>query len=93
MKTTTTNNNNTVDICDTESIRSSWFAVEQGIHQGWVLAPLLFNIFFAAFINVAYTRFKPDKGFMDALVHLRRITGAGVRGGATDGEPALLTLL
>ena len=83
----------TVDICDTSSIRSSWFAVEQSSRQGWVLAPLIFNIFFAAFINVAYTRFKPDKGFMDALVHLRRIAGAGVRGGATGGEPALLTLL
>ena len=83
----------TVDICDTSSIRGGWFAVEQGIRQGWVLAPLLFNIFFAAFMNVAYTRFKPDKDLMDALVHLRKRIGAGGRGGATDGEPALLTLL
>ena len=67
----------TVDICDTESIRYGWFAVEQGIRQGCVLASLVFNIFFAAFINVAYTRFKPDKDFMDALVHLRKRTGVG----------------
>ena len=30
--------------------------------------PLLFNIFFAAVINVAATRFKADKGIMDALI-------------------------
>ena len=64
----------TVYICDKESIRGGWFAVEQGIRQGWVLAHLLFNIFFVAFINVAYTRFKANKDFMDALVHLRKNT-------------------
>ena len=42
-----------------------------------MLAPLLINIFFAAVINVAYTRFKGDKGIMDALVHLRKKKGAG----------------
>ena len=36
-----------------------------------MLAPLLFNIFFAAVINVAYKHFKVDKDNMDALVHLR----------------------
>ena len=36
------------------------FAVEQGLHQGRVLAPLLINIF-AAVMNVARTRFKADK--------------------------------
>ena len=80
----------TVDICDTESTRGGWFAVEQDIRQGWVLAPLLFNTFFAAFINnVAYTRFKPDKYFMDALVHLRKRTGAGGGEGeqSTESQP------
>ena len=42
-----------------------------------MLAPLLINIFFAAVINVAYTRFKGDKGIMAALVHLRKKKGAG----------------
>ena len=51
------------------------FAVEQGPRQGSVLALLLFNILFAAFINVAYTRFEVDKDTIDALVHLRKNRG------------------
>ena len=45
-----------------------------------MVAPLLFNIFFAAVTNVAYTHFKGDNNIMDALVHLRKTTGARVRG-------------
>ena len=67
--------------------------MEQSLRQGWMLAPLLFNIFFAVVINVVYTRFKAYKGMMDALVHLRKKTGAGERGGAVSGEPVLETSL
>ena len=56
--------------------------MEQGLRQGCVLALLLFNIFFAAVINLASTRFKADKGIMDALVHLRKKRGAGGAGGS-----------
>ena len=63
-----------------DRVCSRWFAVEQSLRQGCVLAPLLFNIFFAAVINVASTRFKADKGIMDALVHLKEKRGAKGRG-------------
>ena len=59
-----------------DRVCSRWFAVEQGLRQGCVLAPLLFNVFFAAVINVASTRFKADKSIMDTLVHLRKKRGA-----------------
>ena len=36
-----------------DGVCSGWFAVEQGVRQGCVVVPLLFNIFFAAVINVA----------------------------------------
>ena len=58
-----------------------------------MLAPVLFNILFAAVINVASTRFKADKGIMDALVHLTKKRGAGGRGEANAGESALATPL
>ena len=46
---------------------SKWFAVEQGLRQGYVLTLLLFNIFFVTIIKVTSTRFKADKGIINAL--------------------------
>ena len=65
-----------------DRVCSGWFAVEQGLRQGYVLAPLLFNIF-TAIINVAPARFKADKDIMEAWIHLRKKRGAGWR--ATAG--------
>ena len=73
-----------------DRVCSGWFAVEQGLRHGCVLAPLLFHIFFAAVINVASRRLKVNRGIMDALVHLRKKKGAG---GTTAGEPVLATPL
>ena len=67
--------------------------MQQGLRQGCVLAHFLFNIFFAAVIKVASTRFRADEGIMDALVHLRKKRGAGGRGEATAGESVLATPL
>ena len=39
-----------------DRVYSGWYTVEQGPRQGFVFAPLLFNIFFVAVINGTYTR-------------------------------------
>ena len=77
-----------------DRVCSRWFAVEQGLSQGHVPAPLLFNIFFAAVMSVTSTRFKVDKCLMDALVHLRKKREAGGAGGnkcqrVSPGDAAL----
>ena len=76
-----------------DSVCSGWFAGKQGLREGFVLAPLLFNIFFAAVIDVASARFKADKSIMDALVHLRKKRRAGGRGEETVEESVLVTPL
>ena len=76
-----------------DRVSSGWFAVEQGLRQRYVLALLLFKIFFAAVINVACTRFKVNEDTMNALMHLRKNMGVGGRGEATAGEPVLMTSL
>ena len=76
-----------------DRVCSRKFAVEQGLRQGCVLAPLLFKMFFAAVINVASTRLKADEGIMDDLVHLSKKRGAGGREEATAGESVLVTPL
>ena len=50
---------------------SEWFEVAQGLRQGCVFSPLLFNVFFAAILFVALERFSKDAGVLVDLIHLQ----------------------
>ena len=53
-----------------DGVCSDWFEVEQGLRR-CVLSPLLFNIFFAAVLNVVLQRFSEEPAILAELVHLK----------------------
>ena len=55
---------------------SEWFEVTQGLRQGCVLPPLLFN-FFAAVMEVVLQRFSEDDTILENLVFLDEGSGGG----------------
>ena len=69
-----------------DRVYSRWFALKEGLRQGCVLAPLLFNIFFAAVrnvvINAASTRFEGGRRHHGRFGTPEEKKGGGEAGGS-----------